>query len=178
MEHIFHKIILNIYFDHIHIMCLDRIFSVHCTGYMLVIYKTQAGMKLKDGWTKWVLCLSEELIIILEQRTSLGTRDINLKHWTIYLASKYEGEEKSFFFSRIIEDSIPLFFFLFFYFSLSQSLPLGFVPNLFYLFILFFRGNCTFPPLTIGSISIPSFIYKTKQCPPLCIKNMQITPIV
>jgi hypothetical protein len=37
MEHIFHKIILNIYFDHIHIMCLYRIFSVHCTGYMLVV---------------------------------------------------------------------------------------------------------------------------------------------
>ena len=26
MEHIFHKIILNIYFDHIHIMCLYRVF--------------------------------------------------------------------------------------------------------------------------------------------------------
>ena len=36
MEHIFHKIILNIYFDHIHIMCLYRVFSVLCTGYMLV----------------------------------------------------------------------------------------------------------------------------------------------
>ena len=31
MEHILHKIILNIYFDHIHIMCLYRVFSVHCT---------------------------------------------------------------------------------------------------------------------------------------------------
>ena len=28
MEHIFHKIILNIYFDHIHVICLYRIFSV------------------------------------------------------------------------------------------------------------------------------------------------------
>jgi hypothetical protein len=28
MEHIFHKIILNIYFDHIHIMCLYKVFSV------------------------------------------------------------------------------------------------------------------------------------------------------
>ena len=36
MEHIFQKIILNIYFDHIHIMCLYRVFSVFCTGYMLV----------------------------------------------------------------------------------------------------------------------------------------------
>ena len=37
MEHIFHKIILNIYFDYIHIMCLYRVFSVHCTDYTLVI---------------------------------------------------------------------------------------------------------------------------------------------
>ena len=27
LEHIFHKIILNIYFDHIHIMCLYRLSS-------------------------------------------------------------------------------------------------------------------------------------------------------
>ena len=39
MKHIFTKIILNIYFDHIHIMCLYWVFSVHCTGYTLVIYK-------------------------------------------------------------------------------------------------------------------------------------------
>ena len=39
MEHIFHKIILNIYFDHIHIICLYRVFSVHCTSYMLVYIK-------------------------------------------------------------------------------------------------------------------------------------------
>ena len=39
-----------------------------------------------------------------------------------------------------------------------------------------FRGNYTLPPLSIGSISIPHFIYKTKQCIPLCIENMQITP--
>ena len=37
MEHVFHKIILNIYFDHIHIICLYRIFSVLCTDYMLVL---------------------------------------------------------------------------------------------------------------------------------------------
>ena len=37
IEHIFYKIILNIYFDHIHIMCLYRIFSVLFTGYMLVV---------------------------------------------------------------------------------------------------------------------------------------------
>ena len=36
MEHIFHKIILNIYFDHILIICLYRVFSVHCTSYTLV----------------------------------------------------------------------------------------------------------------------------------------------
>ena len=36
MEPIFHKIILNIYFNHIHIMCLYKVFSVHCTGYTLV----------------------------------------------------------------------------------------------------------------------------------------------
>ena len=35
MEHIFHKIILNIYLDYIHIICLYRVF---CTGYMLVLY--------------------------------------------------------------------------------------------------------------------------------------------
>jgi hypothetical protein len=39
MRHIFHKIILNIYFDHIHIMCLYRDFSVHYTGYMLIKLK-------------------------------------------------------------------------------------------------------------------------------------------
>ena len=39
MEHIFHKIILNIYFDHIYIMCLYRVFSMFCTGYMLVYIK-------------------------------------------------------------------------------------------------------------------------------------------
>jgi hypothetical protein len=42
MEHIFHKIILNIYFDHIHIICLYRVFSVHCTGYMLVIVESRS----------------------------------------------------------------------------------------------------------------------------------------
>ena len=39
MEHTFHKIILNIYFDHIYIICLYRIFSVLCMGYMLVFTK-------------------------------------------------------------------------------------------------------------------------------------------
>jgi hypothetical protein len=34
MEHIFHKIILNICFDHIRIMCLYRVFSM---PYMLVL---------------------------------------------------------------------------------------------------------------------------------------------
>ncbi len=43
---------------------------------------------------------------------------------------------------------------------------------------IFKRGNCTFPPLTIASISILPFIYKTEQCPHLCIENMQIAPIV
>ena len=42
-KHIFHKIILNIYFDHIHIMCLYKIFSVHCMSYMLVTI-----IKVKD----------------------------------------------------------------------------------------------------------------------------------
>ena len=42
MEHIFYKIILNIYFDHKHIIRLYRIFSVFYTGYMLVIH---------DGYT-------------------------------------------------------------------------------------------------------------------------------
>ena len=36
IEHNLHKIILNIYFDHTHIMCLYRVFSVYCTGYTLV----------------------------------------------------------------------------------------------------------------------------------------------
>ena len=36
MEHIFHKIILNIYFAHIHIMCWYKVFSILCTDYMLV----------------------------------------------------------------------------------------------------------------------------------------------
>ena len=40
-EHIFHKIILNIYFDHIHIMCLYRVFSMYCIDYMLVRNKSQ-----------------------------------------------------------------------------------------------------------------------------------------
>ena len=40
------------------------------------------------------------------------------------------------------------------------------------------RVNCTFPPLIIASISILPFIYKTEQCPPLCIENMQIVPII
>ncbi len=39
-------------------------------------------------------------------------------------------------------------------------------------------GNCTFLLLTVASISILPFIYKTEQCPHLCIENMQITPIV
>ena len=41
IEHIFHKITLNIYFDHIHIMCLYRVFFVHYTGYMLVYIKVE-----------------------------------------------------------------------------------------------------------------------------------------
>ena len=41
-EHIFHKIILNI-FDHRHIMFLYRVFSVFYTGYMLVI-------KIMEEW--------------------------------------------------------------------------------------------------------------------------------
>jgi hypothetical protein len=40
MEHIFHKIILNI-FDHIHIMFLYRVFSMLCTDYMLVYIKVE-----------------------------------------------------------------------------------------------------------------------------------------
>ena len=40
IEDNFHKIILNIYFDHTHIMCLYRVFFVHCMGYTLVyIYR-------------------------------------------------------------------------------------------------------------------------------------------
>ena len=38
MEHIFPKIILKIYFDHIHIMCLYRVFFVHCTDYTLASF--------------------------------------------------------------------------------------------------------------------------------------------
>ena len=41
MEHIFHKIILNKYFDHIHIMCLYRVLSVHYTDYMLVLIEVE-----------------------------------------------------------------------------------------------------------------------------------------
>ena len=41
MEHIFYKIILNIYFDYIHIMCLYRVFSVFCTSYILVYIKAE-----------------------------------------------------------------------------------------------------------------------------------------
>ena len=41
MEHIFQKIILNIYFDHIHIICLYRVFSVHYMGYMLVLIEVE-----------------------------------------------------------------------------------------------------------------------------------------
>ena len=46
MEHIFHKIILNIYFDHIHIMCLYIVFSVYCMGYTLVYNKSGVNNEL------------------------------------------------------------------------------------------------------------------------------------
>ena len=36
MKHFFHKIIPNIYFDHIHIMCLLEFFSMLCMSYMTV----------------------------------------------------------------------------------------------------------------------------------------------
>ena len=45
-----------------------------------------------------------------------------------------------------------------------------------YPFFISFRENFTFLPLTILSISISLFIYKTEQCPSLCIENMQIVP--
>jgi hypothetical protein len=44
-------------------------------------------------------------------------------------------------------------------------------------FIILRMGKLHFPLLTIVSISIPSFIYKTEQYPPLCIENMQIAPL-
>jgi hypothetical protein len=50
MEHIFHKIILNIYFDHIYIMCSYKVFSVHYTSYMLV--------RLMEGERVWQLDLN------------------------------------------------------------------------------------------------------------------------
>ena len=37
MEHIFHKIILNIYFDHIHIICLYKNFSVSINNEQIAI---------------------------------------------------------------------------------------------------------------------------------------------
>ena len=39
-----------------------------------------------------------------------------------------------------------------------------------------FRANCTFPPLSMGSVSISPLIYKNKQCPLLSIGNVQLTP--
>jgi hypothetical protein len=45
MEHIFNKIILNIYFDHIHlIMCLYRVFSVHCTHTGYIVDETKNNL--------------------------------------------------------------------------------------------------------------------------------------
>jgi hypothetical protein len=37
-----------------------------------------------------------------------------------------------------------------------------------------FRENFTFPLLSMGSISIFPFIYKTEQCPLLSIGNVQL----
>ena len=86
------------------------------------------------GWTKRVLCLSEELIIILEQRTSLGNGDINLKHWTIYLASNF------FFFFK---DSIPLFFLLLFLsFSISPSRFCS--KSVLFIYFIFYYSKCNF----------------------------------
>ncbi len=48
MEHIFHKIILNIYFDHIYITCLYRVFSVLCTSYMLVKDNCGGGRRERE----------------------------------------------------------------------------------------------------------------------------------
>ena len=39
-----------------------------------------------------------------------------------------------------------------------------------------FLNKLHFHPLTIGSKSIPPFIYKTEQYSLLCIDNMQIAP--
>ena len=53
IEDNFHKIILNIYFDHTHIMCLDRVFSVHCTDYTLVDnYERNKEGRTKESATK------------------------------------------------------------------------------------------------------------------------------
>ena len=48
IEHNFHKIILNIYFDHTHIRCLYRVFSVHWTDYMLVCINVEVWFVLND----------------------------------------------------------------------------------------------------------------------------------
>ena len=56
MEDIFHKIILNIYFDNIHHMCLYRVFSVHCTGYMLVGNNASSSYSLL--LSNFLLCFS------------------------------------------------------------------------------------------------------------------------
>ena len=37
------------------------------------------------------------------------------------------------------------------------------------------RAKYTLPPLSIESISISLFIYKTEQYPPLSIRNVQLT---
>ena len=50
IEHNFHKIIMNIYFDHTHIMCLYRVFSVHCMGYTLDDYGRNKGGWDKEGY--------------------------------------------------------------------------------------------------------------------------------
>jgi hypothetical protein len=61
MEHIFYKIIMNIYFDHIHIICLYRVFSVHCTGYMLVYIKGKGKDKLGYNILRFAFLLSRSL---------------------------------------------------------------------------------------------------------------------
>ena len=37
------------------------------------------------------------------------------------------------------------------------------------------RANCSFPPLCMGSISIPPSIYWIEQCPPLSFEIVQLT---
>ena len=50
IEHIFHNIILNIYFDHIHIMCLYRVFSciAQVITYTLVKLMVEFTIHVRD----------------------------------------------------------------------------------------------------------------------------------